>query len=158
MRVENNKLLIVALLIAGCSSAGKEREASPELKSPQEFLSHLVTISNQRFYTFTAPKPCWVAAKDIPYLISRLDSVLPSAAVVMSAESNLRLGSTEADEAAFLIQGFRQGRFPPALRSERISDQDRMEIKAWWAAGGRPNEPGALCGAPEHEADKDSGK
>lgn len=128
--------IVATVLLCGCVSSRTQPERHSELDSPAAFLTHLVAVGDRRFYTFDTPKSCWVERSDVPYLISRLDSTRPSAAVVLSAESNLRLDSTEADEAAFLIQGFRQGRYPPALRSEQISEIDKVEIRNWWATGG----------------------
>jgi hypothetical protein len=76
----------------------------------------------------------WVQEKDLPKLILLLDNPVPCAPVVDARSSFWPGVSTIGEQAAFLIQGFRAGRYPPDLHSGRMSADVKDEIRAWWAA------------------------
>ncbi|WP_300673980.1 hypothetical protein [Desulfoluna sp.] len=74
----------------------------------------------------------WVTEADLPQLMALLDSTDPCANV-FSLYSSFRdcRASTVGHEAAFIIEGFRKGRYPPELNSGQ-ADLNIEEIKIWW--------------------------
>ena len=84
--------------------------------------------------TVSEPVEHWVQEKDLPRLMLLLDSPVPCASVASSKSSDWPGVSTLGDQAAFLIQGFRKGMYPPELHSGRMAPGLKDEIRAWWAA------------------------
>jgi len=76
----------------------------------------------------------WIQEKDLPKLILLLDNPVPCAPVAHAKSSFLPGVSTIGDQAAFLIQGFRAGVYPPALHSAKMEPGVKDDIRAWWAA------------------------
>jgi hypothetical protein len=75
----------------------------------------------------------WVKESDLPVLMELIDSTEPCANVKHLASSSMDSSpSTVGNEAAFLVEGFRQDQYPPRLNSTR-PPCDIEEIKAWWA-------------------------
>lgn len=74
----------------------------------------------------------WLSEAAIPELMVLLDSEEPCANVY-SLYSSFRdcRASTLGHEAAFLIEGFRKGAYPPALNSGR-SEVNKDALKRWW--------------------------
>lgn len=150
----NNRFAILLLLCvvsgSSCSMNPKSMQQKPidDLRKipPLEFLDYLKTDTRpMRVFTIKEPLECWVSEKDVPGLMNRLSSDKPSMSVALSIVSNIRKSSKEADEAAFLIKGFRFGKYPPTLGSEPISEGDIKAIRSWWSAykaGLTPLEPG----------------
>lgn len=74
----------------------------------------------------------WVTENDVPQLISLLDSDEPCANVCRTISSFRDCNtSTVGREAAFIIEGFRRGEYPPDLNSGRAY-LDKEDIKIWW--------------------------
>jgi hypothetical protein len=100
-------------------------------EGPQAFLSNLRTVQE---YTVAGIHRGWVRASDLSELVALLDSHEPCGSVAMAIssyhESQL---STVGQEAAFLIEGFRRGAYPPALNSTHPG-VDKAEVRAWWEA------------------------
>jgi hypothetical protein len=106
---------------------------------PLEFLDHLRSV---RSYVVDGVHRGWVRSSDLPQLISLLDSQDPCGSVAMRIssyhESQL---STVGQEAAFLIDGFRSGRYPPRLNSTRPAT-DVDQVREWWNTfSNRPMKP-----------------
>ena len=80
------------------------------------------------------PVENWVREKDLPQLIFLLDSPELCAPVANIRSSFIPDRSTVGEQAAFLIQGFRAGIYPPDLHSGRMAPGVKDEIRAWWAA------------------------
>lgn len=76
----------------------------------------------------------WVQEKDLPKLMLLLDNPVPCASVAHAKSSFWPGVSTIGDQAAFLIQGFRAGIYPPALHSAKMEPGVKDDIRAWWAA------------------------
>jgi len=77
----------------------------------------------------------WIHEEDIPELIALLNSNEPCAQVISIFSSYVPEGipqSTIGREAAFLIDGFRKGRYPPDLDSMHYYNFDKSEIEIWW--------------------------
>lgn len=125
-------LVVVSYLVVGCSqvlsSESRQIDAS---KTPLEFLEDLCKRDSGR-YSLQEAVTGWVKESDVRQLIELVDSNKPCASVALTASSYIRLDSTMGDEAAFLIEGFRKGSYPPALNSESLSEDERAEMKRWW--------------------------
>lgn len=75
----------------------------------------------------------WVKESDLPALVELLDSTEPCANVQSMVSSFMdSKRSTVGNEAAYLIEGFRNDWYPPRLNSTRPKC-DIEEIKKWWA-------------------------
>jgi len=114
-----------------------DAEAGIDLKAtnPSKLLDLLI---NGNFpgasLTISEPIPHWVQEKDLPKLILLLDSPVPCASVALSKSSFWPGMSTVGEQAAFLIEGFRAGVYPPDLHSGRMAPGLKDEIRAWWTA------------------------
>lgn len=74
----------------------------------------------------------WVKESDIPALIALLDSDEPCMSVVQARSSYLPGLSTVGDEAALLINGFRNGFYPSELNSRKYSAAEKDILRSWW--------------------------
>jgi hypothetical protein len=84
------------------------------------------------FYTVWGIHPAWVKEDDLPELMELLDSTEPCANVKSALSSYIDVeSSTVGNEAAYLIEGYRTGRYPPRLNSTRPRP-DKREIREWW--------------------------
>jgi len=146
-------MLVVTLLLIACSTAAPREVATTTApgtngRSPVEFLDFLATMKRRpAVYTFNRREPCWVKRADMPDLLNRLNSIRPSLAVRMSEMSFLRSDSTEGDEAAYMIEGFRKGSYPPSAGSSKTTKQERDALEQWWrdySSGKTEEEPGIL--------------
>lgn len=133
-------LLLGLIFVSSVSSLSSAREvpgADTDLRqfTPLEFLNYLKTDTRpMRVYTIREPVTCWITQEDIPGLISRLESDERSMSVALSIASRVRKQSREADEAAYLIEGFRLGKYPPTLGSEPATPAKVAEIRHWWTS------------------------
>lgn len=75
----------------------------------------------------------WLQKMDVAVLMPLLRSD-QTCANVHSIYSSFRdcQPSTVSREAAFMIQGFRQGKYPPMMNSG-TAQLDRQELEQWWA-------------------------
>jgi hypothetical protein len=127
-------LMAVHLQALAAEPANQDTQHDLRRFTPMEFLAYLKTDTRpMRVYTVGEPVRCWVTASDIPALMARLDSNEKSMSVVLGAASNIRKASREADEAAYLIEGFRHGKYPPTLSSVAVTGKEVSELRAWWA-------------------------
>ncbi|MCB1634964.1 MAG: hypothetical protein KDI51_10275 [Xanthomonadales bacterium] len=99
---------------------------------PVDFLRQSVCAMPSGIYTIEAPLRGWVQRDDVAELINLIDSTQPCSGVVLAVSSRLRVHSTLGDEAAFLVEGYRQGRYPPGLTSVGMDDGDRAALREWW--------------------------
>ena len=98
---------------------------------PLEFLDFLKTRRGP-VTLLTVPHD-WLRRKHIGELVKLLDSREPCAGVMSPLSSYIdTTRSTIGNEAAFLIEGYREGRYPPGLNSRRLQS-DIDELKTWWA-------------------------
>ena len=85
--------------------------------------------------TFDCHHEGWILESDLPRIVDLLDSTEPCASVSMSISSlHLESGSTVGQEAAFLIEGFRTGYYPPDLNSNRRERgfSELMALRSWY--------------------------
>ena len=74
----------------------------------------------------------WVQEIDLSALMEEIDSVTPCANVMHMASSYIDTAtSTVGNEAAYLVESFRSGKYPPRLNSTRPY-VDVEGIKEWW--------------------------
>ena len=108
---------------------------------PEEFLEFLKKDSSVSpigffipFYTIIDPPPDnWIKPKHIPGLINLIDSKEPCRSVMTIYSSTIPTKlSTVGDEAMFLIEGFREKRYPPWSFSSTYSPKGRESILKWW--------------------------
>ena len=131
----------LALALLGCAAVPASRNPDEEVwKSVSEGNSDLATFLDYlssdtrplRAFTVSGPVACLVRREDLPMLISRLDSQRQSMAVKLAVSSLLRRDSSERDEAAFLIEGFRGGEYPSTGTSHVVTHEEVVALKAWW--------------------------
>ncbi len=99
------------------------------------------------FYTVHGTHVGWLRETDVPGLIKLLDTKDPCAHVVRTLSSYLPMTrSFVGQEALFLIEGYRRGRYPPHLHSTDFYERKR-EILQWWdkkeAGRGRNRQKGS---------------
>ena len=100
-------------------------------RTPIEFLEFLKQ-SPQQTLMIIGSSPGWIRDADIHLLMARLQSQARCAHVKDGASSHQPLGeTTEGLQAAFLIEGFRQHRYPPRPTSDGfVPDVDGL--KTWY--------------------------
>jgi hypothetical protein len=131
----NRFLLLLVSAVLSCPTAALERfHKIDESRSPMAFLDEVCSL-RAGVYVVEDSVRGWVQPSDVSELMELIDSDRPCSSVALVVSSRLRWeGSTMGDEAAFLIEGFRQGTYPPGLTSEPLSDADRAALKDWWNA------------------------
>ena len=107
--------------------------------SPLAFLNDLRTHPGQPVLILEVPAD-WITREDASALMQLIDSEEPAAPVVLALSSYFPFNqtSTVGNEAMFLLEGYRTGRYPPALCSLYYFKPDRTAMRAWWDAYGRP--------------------
>lgn len=104
-------------------------------EGPLDFLALLKSRakSGARYYTVYGTHVGWLQESDLPGLISLVDSREPCSHVVMAMSSYApTTRSFVGQEALFLIEGYRQGRYPPTLGSRGFYKAKKQEILEWW--------------------------
>ena len=87
---------------------------------------------DSNFWVSPIPPFGWVKESDLPALVELLDSSEPCASVQSMLSSLVdTTRSNVGNEAAYLIEGFRNDRYPPRLNSTRPFC-DIEEIRKWW--------------------------
>ncbi|MBN1761513.1 MAG: hypothetical protein JW878_00340 [Methanomicrobia archaeon] len=83
----------------------------------------------------STPPPDWITEEHVRQLMHVIDSEEPAAPVVsvLSSYYPFNESSTVGNEAMFLIEGFRRGRYPPALCSIYYFDGNTDELRTWWS-------------------------
>ena len=136
-------ILVLACLSLLATSCGCEQEADAaslaaeidwKQTGPSAFLDLLIEHPGIAFSVTTPPPADWITADDVEALMERIDSNEPAALVCSDLSSYLPRGetSTEGREALFLIEGLREGSYPPRLCSVHYFYPDRNEYRSWW--------------------------
>ncbi len=123
--------------VFGCTSTravnAEQEEFDPAKSTPGEFLASLCDVSKpSRWVAIDDSVRGWVTEGDIPNLIASLDSNRPCRPVIKDISSYRPPSSTEGDEAALIIQSFRDGFYPNQLHSRVYSKVEKDEIRTWW--------------------------
>jgi len=137
MNVTRNARRPFAALLLCCSLVFPPTASAFDLRStdPSKLLDMLVQGNFPgAVLTIDDPVENWVQEKDLPKLMLLLDSPVPCSPVALSRSSFLPGVSSLGDQAAFLIQGFRAGVYPPALHSAKLEHGVKDDIRAWWLA------------------------
>jgi hypothetical protein len=101
---------------------------------PLEFLDRLREGTGT--YVVVHEHGGWVKEEHLSVLVSLLDSDEPCMNVKSVFSSFLETApSTVGNEAAYLINGFRKGEYPPGLNSTRPRP-NKEEIREWWSMRG----------------------
>jgi len=120
------------------------------LFSPERFLEFLkkdaygavVVNSVVPHYQITDPPPDdWIKPEHIPGLINLINSQEPCRPVTTIQSSTIPTKlSTIGDEAMFLIEGFREKRYPPWPNSQTYSSKERKAMLQWWNEFSKKND------------------
>ena len=105
---------------------------------PIDFLNDLSMHPDQPVMVLDVPDD-WITLHDVDLLMQEIDSTEPAAPVVSPISSYWPFNqtSTVGNEALFLIEGYRTGKYPPALCSLYYFKPDRTEVRTWWEARGK---------------------
>lgn len=116
--------------------------------TPMEYLNDLRMNPHAQVMVVDVPDD-WITLHDAELLMQEIDSKDPAAPVVSPVSSYWPFNqtSTVGNEALFLLEGYRTGKYPPALCSLNYFRPDRAEMRAWWdtyGKYGRPDEGAAV--------------
>ena len=137
-------LLALSLLVSWSVAAADPAPTIPPhnpveltLMDPVQFLDWLKSRdSPANFVSVHGPVQGWIRREHIPALLGLLDSRTKCAAIVEVHSSFLPGGSTIGDEAALMIQSYRDGHYPSRLSAGKISQEEKRDLRVWWMAGG----------------------
>ena len=138
------KIFLIALIIAVLSTyldtfaeqnKGIETTVNQHFdwnnSSPLDFIYFLRNYEKNSYIVIGVYKD-WIKIKHIPQLIQLLNSEEECANVASAYSSYMDTNkSTVGNEAAYLINAFRIGQYPPGLNSTRPKP-DKEEILSWW--------------------------
>lgn len=101
--------------------------------TPIEFLNDLRMHPHQPVMVLEVPSG-WITRDDAELLMHVIDSEEPAAPVVSPVSSYWPFNqtSTVGNEALFLIEGYRAGKYPPDLCSLYYFKPNRTEVRSWW--------------------------
>jgi hypothetical protein len=111
-----------------------------DVKCPESFAFQRSGPLTFLAFLRTAPSPFsvwglhkgWLRPSDVAPLLALVGSEEPCAFVVMSAASYIPPGrSTVGQEALFLLDGIRQGQYPPTLHSHAYDQKSRNKLLRW---------------------------
>jgi len=110
--------------------------------TPLEFLNDLRVHPGVQVMVLDVPDN-WITHADVEHLMQEIDSTEPAAPVVslFSSYRPFNQTSTVGNEALYLIEGYRHGKYPPALCSLYYFHPDKDEVRSWWEAYGRWDYP-----------------
>ncbi|KQC05535.1 MAG: hypothetical protein APR53_07310 [Methanoculleus sp. SDB] len=106
--------------------------------TPMDFLADLRMHPHQPVMVGEVPDG-WITLEDAELLMQEIDSDEPAAPVVSPISSYWPFNqtSTVGNEALFLLEGYRTGRYPPALCSLYYFHPNRTEVRSWWNTSGK---------------------
>jgi hypothetical protein len=106
--------------------------------TPIEFLNDLRMHPNTPVMVMDVPEG-WITRDDAELLMQEIDSCEPAAPVVSPISSYWPFNqtSTVGNEALFLLEGYRTGKYPPALCSLNYFKPNTTEMRLWWNTTGR---------------------
>lgn len=106
--------------------------------NPLTFLNDLRTHAGKQSMVFEVPDN-WITHADVQGLMQEIDSAEPAAPVVSALSSYWPFNqtSTVGNEALFLIEGYRTGRYPPNPCSLYYFHPNRTEVRSWWEKYGK---------------------
>ena len=99
-------------------------------RSPREFLDFLTRCRGA--YSIHGIHVGWLRPDDVPILVALLDSTTPCAPTKSTLSSHIpSYPSTVGHEAAYLLDGFRQQRYPPSLDSSDLTPDATRKLRTW---------------------------
>jgi hypothetical protein len=106
--------------------------------TPSDFLDDLRDHPGQPVMVLEVPAG-WITLRDAGLLMREIDSGEPAAAVVSPLSSYWPFNQTSSvgNEALFLLEGYRSGKYPPALCSLYYFKPDRTQVQSWWDSYGK---------------------
>jgi len=106
--------------------------------TPMDFLNGLRMHPDQPVMVLDVPDD-WITLHEVDLLMQEIDSTEPAAPVVSPISSYWPFNqtSTVGNEALFLIEGYRTGKYPPALCSLYSFKPDRTKVRTWWDTRGK---------------------
>ena len=110
--------------------------------TPMDFLTDLRMHPDTPVMVLDVPDT-WITRHDAELLMREIDSLEPAAPVVSPISSYWphNQTSTVGNEAMFLLEGYRTGRYPPGLCSLYSFAPDRTEVRSWWNTYGKQDLP-----------------
>lgn len=123
----------------GVASLSKENSCYFSTHGPMDFLDDLRMHPLVPVTVLDIPDG-WITKGDVALLMQEIDSEDPAAPVIspLSSYWPFNQTSTVGNEALFLIEGYRTGKYPPRLCSLYYFRPDRSEVRLWWESYGRP--------------------
>lgn len=136
----------ILLLISGCISSEKaeEKPVAPEQNfttfqdwskiDPLDFIEILKYAPETPLEILEGPPSDWIKEQHVSELMTLIDSQEPASPVVslLSSYYPFNQTSTVGNEAMFLIEGYRTGRYPPRLSSLYYFNGSPEEFREWW--------------------------
>ena len=106
--------------------------------TPIEFLNGLRMHPDTPVMILDVPEG-WITNADAELLMREIDSHEPAAPVVSPLSSYWphNQSSTVGNEALFLLEGYRTGKYPPALCSLYYFHPNITEMRSWWETCGK---------------------
>jgi hypothetical protein len=106
--------------------------------TPMEFLNDLQMHPDRPVMVVEVPDD-WITLHDAELLVQEIDSEQPAAPVVSPISSYWpdNQTSTVGNEALFLLEGYRTGKYPPAICSLYYFKPDREMVRCWWNTSGK---------------------
>ncbi|MFA5348404.1 MAG: hypothetical protein WC294_09720 [Methanoregula sp.] len=110
--------------------------------SPMEYLNDLRMHPDRAVLVPGVPYG-WITLHDAELLMQVIDSAEPAAPVIspLSSYWPANQTSTVGNEALFLLEGYRAGRYPPGLCSLNYFRPERAEVRTWWDTYGKRGLP-----------------
>jgi len=101
--------------------------------TPMDYLNDLQMHPLQQVMVLDVPDT-WITLHDAELLMQEIDSDEPAAPVVspLSSYWPFNQTSTVGNEALFLLEGYRTGKYPPALCSLYYFRPNKTEMRSWW--------------------------
>jgi hypothetical protein len=111
--------------------------------TPMDFLDDLRMHPDTQVMVLDVPDN-WITDADAELLMHEIDSPEPAAPVVSPISSYWPFNqtSTVGNEALFLIEGYRAGKYPPGLCSLHYFKPNETGVRSWWETDGRWGGPG----------------
>lgn len=128
---------VCTLVLTGFTSCRESKAFNFDEHGPLAFLDFLRNESaSSAFVTIDSPKRNWIRREHLKELFGLLDSNDRCSAVIRRESSFLPRESTIGMEAAFMIEGFRRGEYPPELHAGMLHEGIKNELREWWRAQG----------------------
>ena len=109
-----------------------------ESHTPIDYLYDLRMHPYQQVMILDVPDT-WITFHDAELLMQEIDSDEPAAPVVSPISSYWPFNqtSTVGNEALFLLEGYRTGKYPPALCSLYYFRPNKTDMRSWWNTYGK---------------------